>query len=158
MSGYVIDWSIVAASAAVASALFAGWQIRESRVAALRQASMDLLREVQEKALAAADVDGRSAKIGVLNFYSRKSDALSADSLRYIHYLTALDRLLYALDKKTVAPDLVRPWLRGLLRPRESLIEFIEQAQAACGDDCLLEYLHRHLCEERRALKKGTNT
>lgn len=146
---------VVAGFAAAASAVFAGVELRLNRKSALRRASFDFLREVHDKSLACANVDAGAARAEVLAYYQHKQASLSEDARRYMDHLTTLDRMLCAVATKDIDEDLLRPWLRDLWRPHEKLLTFIEEVQAASGNDSLLEFLLQHLRVQRRKLKES---
>lgn len=147
----------VGSIAAAASAVYAGLQIRESRRSATREASLEFLREIEERVVALSAVKPADARAEILSYHRGEVDELGDDARRYSAYLSALDRMELALASGALDPDIVRPWLRGLLQPKVQLMTFIEQLQAACHDTSVLEYLQRDLRGRLQELQRRTN-
>jgi hypothetical protein len=140
-----VDWNAVAAVAAAISALVAAWELHRSRIARERDASFDSLREIQEKSTAASSIHAPTARAEIAAWNAQQSDSLSPAGHAYLDYLNTFDRILYAMEKRQLSPEIVTPWIKGLLKPNRNLVEFIRTQQLACDDDCLHQYLLDYL-------------
>ena len=143
-----IDWGAVAGLAASASAVFAGIQIRESRRSGLRQTSLGFLREIDERLAPIAAVKTEPLRAEIIAYRREPGETLSVDAQQYSAFLNALDRLSLAMAEGALDPTIVRPWLRGVLEPKDVWIKFIEQLQDAIHDRSVLEYLQRYLLQK----------
>lgn len=129
---------------AALGALLASWVIeREAR----RTAALQLMASVEAKLSTLRPYSLTTARRDVHEFYSHARDSLTPAGAAYLDYLSALDFLLYCIDKNLVLAQDARFWVRGLLAADPEELAVVKALQDLSGTTATFEFLRRELSQ-----------
>ena len=137
-----MDWpNAIAAAGSAAAAIFAGAQIGLSRRDANRRATLDFLRQVDERLHAVWCLDTRGLQRDILASYEPSGPPLSVDATKYLALLNTLDLLALARHKDLVDSTIVAEHIATLMKQHVVSLSFLTKVRTACQDPRIYEHL-----------------
>lgn len=152
--------AVASAVFAAASAGFAGWQIRVTRIDARRRAAFDQIRLVGKQVTDYNDVARTADPDDVLAFYRRQRSELTPSARAYMNLLHELDLTAYGIHSELLDRKTALGHLKTILRSEVVSLTFLRELQGCCGDEHVYDDLSRVLVDvsaDRRAASRPSS-
>lgn len=137
-----VDWvNLIAAAGSAAAAIFAGVQIYYSRRDANRRATLDFLRQVDERLQAVWSLDTTAVQQQILASYEPSGSSVSAECTKYLALLNTLDTLALARKNGLVDSTIIAEHISTLMKRHLVSLSFLAEFRSACKDQKVYEHL-----------------